>query len=153
MGQTIYFLQQKALPDQKWQDLCEDVKALFDISQKLQIGICDGLGEVKFTKPEQLFVYSDHYQSNAIIFNGDAKLGIDYETFELTQNIKESFQFCKTHYHPYGWLVRAILIMAHNKYPGYWQIESFNDKDLWKEVRGDLTIHLGLRFKIPRGCQ
>lgn len=153
MGQTIYFSQQKALSDDEWQALCTDVKALFEVSHKLQITICNGLGEEKYAKPEQLFVYSDYYQSNAIIFNGDAKADMDYETFELTQNIKKDFQFIKTKHKPYGWLVRAILIVVANKYPGYWRIESFGDKDLWKQTKADLTKHLGQRFRFPRGCQ
>lgn len=147
--EQINFKQLKAVPDDVWEQFCNDVKPLIELAQKLQIPLCNKYGEV-INQSDELFIYCDNSQSRAICFNGDVSQDSDYELFTLTQSATRKFQWCRTNQQPYDWLVRAILLVACNKYSQYWLINSYDDK-AWLQVKADLSNYLGRDYFLPMG--
>ena len=54
---------------------------------------------------------------NAIVFNGNAKKGLDHESFYISNDAEElgNFQFCKTARKPYDYAVRLALEEAEHQ--------------------------------------
>ena len=97
MGYTNYW-ERTEKPITK--DFVKAVKDILKQSDKLGITICgwDGSGTPVITEEE-------------ILFNGDAKYGLDYESFVLNNN-ETGFNFCKTARRPYDWTVKEVLAIA-----------------------------------------
>lgn len=149
MGYTHYFTQKKQPTDEQWHQLCQQVTVVVKLIRKMpeyRFSVCDGLGEKKIRLVEELFTDN----GRTIAFNGDARLGLDHETFLLSQKCDTSFNFCKTARKPYDFLVTAILILVNHHCPDCYRICSDGEKQEWEPVLHWLNTHLGKQYKLPR---
>lgn len=129
MGYTHYWNNKFELTD----DLIQDVYKILKVADNRGISIRGGLGNGKPVA-----------NLDEIRFNGDKKLGEDYETFAL---LGDDFQFCKTARQPYDLAVCLVLLRTYalNKgrrfsfnSDGSWNDEAWkNARDTYREIFGE----------------
>lgn len=151
MGYTHYFTQKQQPSNEQWQVLKEKVIAVYDTMQKQKkrtrsFIVCNGVGEVQIHQAQDLFIE----QGQSICFNGEAKLGLDHETFYLTSKRNKNFEFCKTAQKPYDFLVVAVLILADYYCPNCYNISSDGSKDDWHPVGEWLAKYLLNTYPLPK---
>lgn len=157
MGYTHYFTQKQTVDDLMWKNFREHMDKLVHHYQANpipaeQIGggymnkpivLCDGLGE-NVLKAGTLFTHD----GETLYFNGEAKDGMDHETFMVNRRIPEYrtenalrfstpgeyWDFCKTAYKPYDVFVVAALLLLHNLCPGCFTVFSDGDARDWQPV-------------------
>lgn len=86
--------------------------------------------------------------NNVIQFNGWKDEG--YETFVLSREMKQEFDFCKTSRKPYDMAVMLVLLIAHSTAPKSIRIASDGDWDSdWLPAR---EVYKKLFGEDPRIC-
>lgn len=149
MGYTHYFTQKKQPSTEQWQALKEKVIRVFNVMRTTpadRFRVCDGSGEITLYQAQDLFIE----QGQSICFNGATKLGLDHETFYLTQKCNKNFEFCKTARKPYDFLVVAVLILADYYCPNCYNISSDGSKDDWHPVSEWLAKYLLKAYPLPK---
>lgn len=72
-----------------------------------------------------------HINSEALIFNGDAKQSLDHETFYFDITNLSDFEFCKTARKPYDFAVCVALLAMANHIEGF-TFSSDGELEDWK---------------------
>lgn len=137
MGYTHYFRQQRAFTRGEWHELQSAVKQLIgNMPETVRLRGWNGKGELRL-------------DDEAIVFNGDAETGGDFETFSLSRAINPEPNFCKTERNPYDVAVMAVLVLAHRIAPGALEIGSDGGARDWRTA-AELLGHVnGCPVELP----
>lgn len=113
MGYTHYFPQQRAFTDDEWNKLCEAARRIIDYAaQKHGVVVQRDYDDEE--KPE---INEEHIWLNGVGDEG-------HETFYITKDKMDGFNFCKTARKPYDIVVGLILLEAENIAQGALEISS-----------------------------
>lgn len=141
MGYTHYFPQQRAFTDQEWIDLCAAAFIAIDYASKnFNIEIQRDYDDE--AKPE---INDEHIWLNGVGDEG-------HETFYITKDKMDGFNFCKTAQKPYDMVVGLILLSAHQIAPDALDISSdgdWNDHEEWKPIVSAYEKMRGLGISCP----
>lgn len=138
MGYTHYFPQQRAFTDDEWNKLCEAARRYIDVA-KNDLGIIVQRDYDDDAEPE---INDDH-----IWFNG---VGDDaHETFYITKEKMDDFNWCKTELKPYDLVVGLILLSAHKIAPNALKITSDGQWDEWIRIREAYESITGIAIDCP----
>ena len=133
MGYTHYW-KSKGIPMESWNAIIADAQKLIDASP-VKLAHEEGEQEPPTVNDVQIFF-------NA--FDEDEA----HETFVLTRNAQE-FEFCKTAYKRYDFVVCGILSVAAEKAPDYIEVTSDGDESDWRAPLAWASGILGRELKFP----
>lgn len=122
MGYTHYFQQIKSATPEQWAAFAASVKPVLDANAAILTGDYSGDEHV----PVEL-------TDDELCFNGIAS--DSHETFSISRQKKDGFNFCKTARKPYDKIVCVCLLEMDRLLPGCFDISSDGDEtdDEWQE--------------------
>jgi hypothetical protein len=126
MGYTHYYETKKPFTKKEWQSIQDYTKKVIEIANKIDIKICDGLGEAE---P----IINEEY----ISINGSGDLS--HETFSLDKDEKGS-NFCKTNRKPYDLIVTSILSYVKQLTPDKIEISSDGGSEVFESYIIDVGV-------------
>jgi hypothetical protein len=114
MGYSHYYDQKRSLTTKEWNDLVDATHLIIFNAKEDGIVVKNGMGEK-----------SPDITAKEIVLNGDASMGLDYETFAINKKKGErTFGFCKTNRNPYDKVVVSILNYLKINLPDAFDISS-----------------------------
>lgn len=138
MGYTHYFSQQENIPQNSWDKICKDVKIILDHQQKEGVLL-------ESNHPSEIMI---NKKAGYINFNG---VGDDsHETFSITQEKHDNFNFCKTNQKPYDLALVASLMVIEHHAPESFNIGSDGNIEDWQDAAKLNQNILGHAFHFPK---
>lgn len=155
MGYTHYFRNQKTIPARVWTTITDDVKKVLDNlpDHSLSAGGYYSEDPLKIAFENDLPDQAPQIDKTVIRFNGTGEGDLGHETFYITPNGPDGFNFCKTARKPYDLCACAILIIINHHAKWAFDISSDGDEEDWipalKLVRNVLeNPDIALPYKV-----